>query len=74
MTIDEVRALALTLPRSREAFVRGRIKFSGRDARSGRGRLGAMCAEVRRRGVRRLARAPLSFASTAELHDIVALT
>jgi hypothetical protein len=27
VTIDEVRALALTLPRSREAIVRGRIKF-----------------------------------------------
>jgi hypothetical protein len=26
-TIDEVRALALTLPRSTEAFVRGRVKF-----------------------------------------------
>jgi hypothetical protein len=27
VTIDEVRALARTLPRSSEAFVRGRIKF-----------------------------------------------
>ena len=27
MTIDEVRALAVTLPRSSEAFVRGRVKF-----------------------------------------------
>jgi hypothetical protein len=27
VTIDEVRALAITLPRSTEAFVRGRIKF-----------------------------------------------
>ena len=27
VTIDEVRALALTLPRSTEAFVRGRVKF-----------------------------------------------
>ena len=26
-TIDEVRALACTLPRSSEAFVRGRVKF-----------------------------------------------
>jgi len=27
VTIDEVRALAVTLPRSSEAFVRGRVKF-----------------------------------------------
>jgi hypothetical protein len=27
VTIDDVRALALTLPRSTEAFVRGRVKF-----------------------------------------------
>ena len=27
VTIDEVRALALTLPRSTEAFVGGRVKF-----------------------------------------------
>ena len=27
VTVDEVRALARTLPRSSEAFVRGRIKF-----------------------------------------------
>ena len=27
MTIDEVRAFASTLPRSSEAFVRGRVKF-----------------------------------------------
>ncbi|MGH3112485.1 MAG: MmcQ/YjbR family DNA-binding protein, partial [Gaiellaceae bacterium] len=27
MTIDEVRAFAITLPRSSEAFVRGRVKF-----------------------------------------------
>jgi len=27
VTIDEVRALATTLPRSSEAFVRGRVKF-----------------------------------------------
>ena len=27
MTIDEVRAFALTLPRSSEALVRGRVKF-----------------------------------------------
>ncbi len=27
VTIDEVRAVALTLPRSYEAFVRGRVKF-----------------------------------------------
>jgi hypothetical protein len=27
VTIDEVRAFALTLPRSSEAFVRGRVKF-----------------------------------------------
>ena len=27
VTIDEVRALAITLPRSTEAFVRGRVKF-----------------------------------------------
>jgi hypothetical protein len=27
MTIDEVRAFAATLPRSTEAFVRGRVKF-----------------------------------------------
>jgi hypothetical protein len=27
VTIDEVRALAITLPRSSEAFVRGRVKF-----------------------------------------------
>ena len=27
VTTDEVRALAITLPRSTEAFVRGRIKF-----------------------------------------------
>ena len=27
VTIDEVRAVALTLPRSTEAFVRGRVKF-----------------------------------------------
>ena len=27
VTIDDVRALAITLPRSTEAFVRGRIKF-----------------------------------------------
>jgi hypothetical protein len=27
VTIDEVRALAVTLPRSTEAFVRGRVKF-----------------------------------------------
>ena len=27
VTTDEVRALARTLPRSREAFVRGRVKF-----------------------------------------------
>ena len=27
MTIDEVRALALTLPRSSEGYVRGRLKF-----------------------------------------------
>ena len=27
VTIDEVRALALTLPRSYEAYVRGRVKF-----------------------------------------------
>jgi hypothetical protein len=27
VTIDEVRALALTLPRSTEAFVQGRVKF-----------------------------------------------
>ena len=27
MTIDEVRAFAATLPRSSEAFVRGRVKF-----------------------------------------------
>ena len=27
VTIDEVRSLALTLPRSTEAFVRGRVKF-----------------------------------------------
>ncbi len=27
VTIDEVRSLAITLPRSTEAFVRGRVKF-----------------------------------------------
>ncbi len=27
VTIDDVRAVALTLPRSYEAFVRGRVKF-----------------------------------------------
>ena len=27
MTLDDVRALALTLPRTTEAFVRGRVKF-----------------------------------------------
>jgi hypothetical protein len=27
VTVDEVRALAITLPRSSEAFVRGRLKF-----------------------------------------------
>lgn len=27
MTVDDVRAFAITLPRSTEAFVRGRIKF-----------------------------------------------
>jgi hypothetical protein len=27
VTIDEVRAFAITLPRSSEAFVRGRVKF-----------------------------------------------
>ena len=27
VTVDEVRAVALTLPRSYEAFVRGRVKF-----------------------------------------------
>jgi hypothetical protein len=27
VTIDEVRAFAVTLPRSSEAFVRGRVKF-----------------------------------------------
>jgi hypothetical protein len=27
VTIDEVRALAITLPRTTEAFVRGRVKF-----------------------------------------------
>jgi hypothetical protein len=27
VTLDDVRALALTLPRSYEAFVRGRVKF-----------------------------------------------
>ncbi len=27
VTIDEVRAVAVTLPRSTEAFVRGRVKF-----------------------------------------------
>jgi hypothetical protein len=27
VTIDEVRAFAITLPRSSEAFVRGRLKF-----------------------------------------------
>ncbi len=27
VTIDEVRSLAITLPRSYEAFVRGRVKF-----------------------------------------------
>jgi hypothetical protein len=27
VTIDEVRAFAITLPRSTEAFVRGRVKF-----------------------------------------------
>ena len=27
VTLDEVRALALTLPRTTEAFVRGRVKF-----------------------------------------------
>ena len=27
VTIDDVRAIALTLPRSYEAFVRGRVKF-----------------------------------------------
>jgi len=27
VTIEEVRAVALTLPRSTEAFVRGRVKF-----------------------------------------------
>jgi hypothetical protein len=27
VTIDEIRALAVTLPRSSEAFVRGRVKF-----------------------------------------------
>jgi hypothetical protein len=27
VTLDEVRALALSLPRSYEAFVRGRVKF-----------------------------------------------
>ena len=27
VTVDEVRALASTLPRSSEAFVRGRVKF-----------------------------------------------
>jgi hypothetical protein len=27
VTVDEVRAFALTLPRSTEAFVRGRVKF-----------------------------------------------
>jgi hypothetical protein len=27
VTIDDVRALAVTLPRSTEAFVRGRVKF-----------------------------------------------
>ena len=27
MTLDEVRALAMTLPRTTEAFVRGRVKF-----------------------------------------------
>ncbi len=27
VTLDEVRALAITLPRTTEAFVRGRVKF-----------------------------------------------
>ena len=27
MTIDEVRSLAITLPRTTEAYVRGRVKF-----------------------------------------------
>lgn len=27
ITVDEVRSLALTLPRTTEAFVRGRVKF-----------------------------------------------
>ena len=27
VTVDDVRSLALTLPRSTEAFVRGRVKF-----------------------------------------------
>ena len=27
VTVDEVRALAITLPRTTEAFVRGRVKF-----------------------------------------------
>jgi len=27
VTIDEIRSLALTLPRTTEAFVRGRVKF-----------------------------------------------
>jgi hypothetical protein len=27
VTLDDVRALALSLPRSYEAFVRGRVKF-----------------------------------------------
>ena len=27
VTLDEVRALAMTLPRTTEAFVRGRVKF-----------------------------------------------
>ena len=27
VTVDDVRALALTLPRTTEAFVRGRVKF-----------------------------------------------
>ena len=27
VTVDEVRSLALTLPRTTEAFVRGRVKF-----------------------------------------------
>jgi hypothetical protein len=27
VTVDEVRAFAITLPRSSEAFVRGRVKF-----------------------------------------------